>query len=374
MTMRWEDERYVRLYTRNTPSWRRLGWQGRYVLMALLREVDRAGVLDLGEEDPQEQLETLAGALEMPVEVAAVGLGALRRRGTVELRGSKLVLPNFLEAQEVRQSDAARQRAHRERARDLARAGLLSPPEGPPALSQNVTDCHTLSHAVTPSLPSRAEPPDPDEPDKPQIPPPQTVDRATARGGDGDSVSPPHKSAPKPVQLTIADRVDPAPAPASAALGPSAEPEPVAGAPLTLRAFLEAVAATAGGRFQVSHKNRPRELRNGATEALTCGLPQHLWDRLRAELQEQRPTLDEARALGHLLATREPRGSRFVFWGQWLVVTPDNLAGRMHEALTAAAALAPPAPSDLPAVTAEPNTPDYYAQIAARSEALHGRR
>lgn len=361
--MRWEDERYVRLYTRNTPSWRRLGWQGRYVLMALLREVDRAGVLDLGEEDPQEQLETLAGALEMPVEVAAVGLGALRKRGTVELRGSKLVLPNFLEAQEVRQSDAARQRAHRERARDLARAGLLSPPENAPAspaaLSQNVTDCHTLSHAVTPSLPSRAEPPDLDEPEQPEIPRPQTVDRATARGGDGDSVSPPHKSKDRPQQLTIADRVDPA---------------PQEGAPLTLRAFLEAVAATAGGRFQVSHKNRPRELRNGAAEALTCGLPQHLWDRLRAELQEQRPTLDQARALGHLLATREPRGSRFVFWGQWLVVTPDNLSGRMHEALTAAAALAPPAPADLPAVTAEPNTPDYYAQIAARSEALHGRR
>lgn len=234
-----------------------------------------------------------------------------------------------------------------------------------------------------------------DKPGKPKVPtpaeadpPPVALDLEGDLEGDLDQdrdarearlFAKPRESSRKlesasPVQLTIADRVDPAPPalPAAPAGAPTpAEEPPPADAPLPLRAFLEALAACSGGRFVVSHKGRTRERRNGAEEALTCGLPAYLWSQLHAELQEERPTLDDVRAAGALLAAR--KGDRFVFWGQWLVVTADNLRTRVHELLTAAAALAGPPEADLPQVTAEPNTPEYYAQLKARTEARHGR-
>lgn len=372
MPMRWEDERYVRLYTKDTATWKLLCWQAKCLLPLLLRKVDRAGIADIGED----LVEGVAALVDMPPELVANGLhgdgfkhGLLTREVFV-VHGALLVMPNYIEAQEAKQSDAARQRAHRERARDLARAGGVVTKR-----DETVTAGHTASHAVTPSLavpsralPSRAEP-------EQQSPPPPAVDRATARGGDGDSVSPPHKT--KPVQLEIADRVDPAPPAPPAPAEPAAAPEPAPGTPLTLAAFLEALAACSQGRFQISHRARPRERRNGAAEALTLGLPQLLFDQLRAELVREAPDLSLVQRAASLLAARDPAdrsGRRFAFWGHWIVVTADNLRGRLHELLTAAAALVPAAPAELPRVTAEPNTPEYYTQLAALSEAQYGRR
>lgn len=357
MPMRWEDERYVRLYTRDTVDWLSLSFEAQGLLSLILRKVDRAGVLELGRHGPT----GVAVAVGHPHrhEVIVPALQELLDDGCIEIRGDRLIVRNFIEAQEAAQSDAARQRAHRERARDLARAGLTV--EHPGGVSQNVTKSHAQSRAVTPSLPSlpsRAVPPEPDPP----LPP------GGEEGGTGRE-----KRGKKPEQLTIADRVDAAGgAPPAAQEAPAPAP-PASGTPMTVRAFLEAVATTSGGRFQVSHKNRQRERRNPATEDLTCGLPQHLWDRLRAEIAQEQPTLDDARALGHALALR--RGDKFVLWGQWLVVTADQLAGRVHEGLTAAMTLvAPEAGSDLPPITAEPNTAEFYAQLRARTEARHGPR
>jgi len=154
--LNFEDERYVRVYTRKTVTMKLIGWEGRATLMALLVEVDRAGVLDLDGEGPAEALTALS---ELPIEVSRVGMARLIERGTVVIRGGQLVLPRFLEAQEARQSDAQRQRESR--ARRAATSGL--PQSGVRAAasagvdvtnrdhmrSQNVTDCHTRSHAVT---------------------------------------------------------------------------------------------------------------------------------------------------------------------------------------------------------------------------------
>lgn len=203
-------------------------------------------------------------------------------------------------------------------------------------------------------------------------------DRACARAREARPFSNPRensrmaleRSAPR--QLTIADRVDPPP-PALPPAEPADEPEPPPGAPLTLAAFLAALATCSSGRFQISHRAKPRERRNGAAELLTLGLPQLLYDQLRAELLREAPDLDLVRQAGALLAARDERG-RFVLWGQWVIVTADNLKGRLHELLTAAAALAPAPAAEAPPVTAEPNTPEYYAQIRASSEAKYGRR
>lgn len=150
--MNWSDERYVRLYTRDTVGWVALPWEARCVLVLLLRKVDRAGVLDIGDHGN----EGLAGLLQMPIEVVERGMAKLIARGTVVLNEADgtLVMPNFMDAQEAKQSDRVRQKESRERRRVGSTVTLRDTP------SRNVTERHEESHAVTDghSVLSRAVP------------------------------------------------------------------------------------------------------------------------------------------------------------------------------------------------------------------------
>lgn len=120
--MRWEDERYVRIYTRDTPEWSALSWEARALFLFMLRKCDRAGLIHLGKSGTR----GLAGLVAMPLESVERALPELLDDGCCELAGerSQLVIPNFIEAQESKASTVERQRAYRERARDAARAGL----------------------------------------------------------------------------------------------------------------------------------------------------------------------------------------------------------------------------------------------------------
>lgn len=143
--MRWEDERYCRLYTRDTATWTLLPWQSRCLLPLLIRKMDRAGVIEVlaGEEAA-----ALSSMLGVPADVVETGLAGLIGRKVVLLDGDRLLMPNFLEAQECSQSDKLRKQISREKA------------SKPTTQSQTVTDGHKSSQLVTPSLavPSLAVP------------------------------------------------------------------------------------------------------------------------------------------------------------------------------------------------------------------------
>jgi hypothetical protein len=153
----WANERYVRIYTRETADLLAVGWQGRLVWYELLRHVDRAGVIDTGGD-----LGIVAEMLRVPVEIWEVGIERIRRRqGMVEITDGAIVIPNFLEAQEAKQSDKARQRESRARRRDLARASGASDEAAKaaarpdrysaPSVDENVTiRDHKGSQDVTP--------------------------------------------------------------------------------------------------------------------------------------------------------------------------------------------------------------------------------
>jgi hypothetical protein len=164
----WSDERYVRLYTRDTVTWKRWAWQTRAVMALLLRKVDRAGVLDTGARD---KLDAFALLLEVPVEVASAAVVELLQSGTLVESSSGYVLPGFIEAQEAAQSDAARQRQSREK----RRAANMRIPEGA---------CHTVSQAVTPCHNLSLQPPVPSVPAVPKgtadalAPPPPKASRS----------------------------------------------------------------------------------------------------------------------------------------------------------------------------------------------------
>lgn len=118
--MNFSDERYVRVYTRDTLTWKRLGWEGQALWLLTLRKLDRAGVLDVDGA----AVEGLAAMTGVPVEVVERCLPLLISTGTLELRGTSLVAPRFIEAQESVKSPATRQAESRANRRDLVRAGL----------------------------------------------------------------------------------------------------------------------------------------------------------------------------------------------------------------------------------------------------------
>lgn len=118
--MDFSNERYVRLYVRDTTSWKLLKWEGQTVWTLLYRKADRSGVIGL---DGLEPWEAAALHCDLPEEVSKAGMQRCLARGWVVQDGDRLVFPKYIAANETPQSDAQRVREHRARERE-ARAKL----------------------------------------------------------------------------------------------------------------------------------------------------------------------------------------------------------------------------------------------------------
>jgi len=159
----YQDERYVRVYTRDSLTWISWNWETRAVFVLLLRKVDRAGVLDTGSMEKAKAISLLVG---VPIEVAEVAVKQLIDDGTATETPTAIVFPRFLDAQECKQSDAHRQRESRLNRRIKAVSERIHEADGH-TVSHGVTDGHTASQPVTPyravpsrTVPSRAVPKD----------------------------------------------------------------------------------------------------------------------------------------------------------------------------------------------------------------------
>lgn len=142
--MNWSDERYVKLYSRNTATWVTWPWQARAALPLFLRVADGAGLLDCGRREP---LRALAALVMLPVEVVEVAVAAMVEDGTLEVVERGWLLPHYLEAQEATKTPALKKRDQRDRDRAKAREITMAP----------VTECHRVSPSV-PLQPSPAQP------------------------------------------------------------------------------------------------------------------------------------------------------------------------------------------------------------------------
>lgn len=155
--MDWENERYVRVYTRDTIDWVALGWEAQSLFLMLMRKVDRSGVLEVGKHGAR----GIAGLVGMPAELVERALPVLTGDGCVTICDGMLLMPNFIEAQEAKQSDRQRQKE----CRDKRRKGAMSHDVTAP--SRIVTENHRQSQPVTaghmaslqPSLPSQSNQP-----------------------------------------------------------------------------------------------------------------------------------------------------------------------------------------------------------------------
>lgn len=198
--MDWEDERYIRAYTRDTVAFMTLTWQARGLFFLILRKVDRAGTLALEKVG----LRGVSVAVGGPWREIETPLRELLDDGCVVYNEtlSTLVVPNYLAAQEATQTDAARQRKHRETRRARMMAGVT---DRDAIGSQSVTDQQTHRDAL--SLGGHAEsrqvtPSDPAKPNQPDLVTPKVVTerntpleaREPAKGKGPRS----RKTAPKP--------------------------------------------------------------------------------------------------------------------------------------------------------------------------------
>lgn len=142
--MDWANEKYVRLFVRDTVTWKVLPWQSRALMPLLLRKLDRSGVLEFGDYGEK----GIAILLDVPVDFVQAGLPALLKHQVFTMASGRLVMPNYIPAQETRQSDKQRQRDSRER-----RAKGEEPSEEPmttgDVLSPPVTSGHQVSPPVT---------------------------------------------------------------------------------------------------------------------------------------------------------------------------------------------------------------------------------
>lgn len=121
MTMRWEDEPFIKIYTRDSTDWLSMSWQAQGLFVLLLRKIDRAGVLELGKHGLKGVSAHIGGPAAWP-ELEGP-LQQLVDDGCIEVHGDRLlVVPNFVYAQAAQASSTARSKAYRERARDLASA------------------------------------------------------------------------------------------------------------------------------------------------------------------------------------------------------------------------------------------------------------
>lgn len=150
--MDWANEPWIKRYTRKTPEDLLLSWQARFVWNELLIEVNRIGELQLGRCG----VPGLAAILRIPIEIAEIGLRDLTADGRVTLTDGVLLIPNFVEAQKARKSEAQKKRDQRSLQRALQTQGDCKPgSERSNYVPRNVvrgTECKNQSPDIYSSL------------------------------------------------------------------------------------------------------------------------------------------------------------------------------------------------------------------------------
>jgi len=139
--MDWGDEKFIRVYCRDTENFSGWGWEAQALIFPIMRRLDESGEIDLCGKDPTEKLKELFP--KFPVEFLKTGLEELLRTETFCVRDGSIFMPKFAEAQQASITPRQRKRAERARKR-LARNASARPDAGEisagtPQMSRSVT-------------------------------------------------------------------------------------------------------------------------------------------------------------------------------------------------------------------------------------------
>lgn len=145
--MDFANEAYVRLYVRDTVTWKRLQWDGQNCTTQLLRRAYPTGAIELGGIEPWEAAAQLCGA---PEDAARRGVAKMLELGVATHDGDRLVFPRYAEANDTAASD--KQRAKEYRARQRASRNVMAESQNVMDPSRRITerhDRHDASRTVT---------------------------------------------------------------------------------------------------------------------------------------------------------------------------------------------------------------------------------
>jgi hypothetical protein len=145
--MRWEDERYIRIFTRDTPTWDAMGWEAQSLLMLIFRKMDRTGLLELGTSG----MRGLSACVRMPIDVVERSLKVLIEDGVLSMSGPNIFCKNFMAAQECAKSDALRSKEKRERAYLQLSQSVSTAPQ---SVAETPRSDTSAPRSDTPSVPS----------------------------------------------------------------------------------------------------------------------------------------------------------------------------------------------------------------------------
>lgn len=132
--LEWDQERWVKVYVRDSGDFAMLSWDAKALLLMLWRKADPLGVV----RSAARCLPAFLGHRENATQIAQ-GLADLEAIGAIEVRSDSLRLVEFVDAQSAVLSDRVRQAARRER----------KAVSGNTIESQNVTESHAMSRDVT---------------------------------------------------------------------------------------------------------------------------------------------------------------------------------------------------------------------------------
>jgi hypothetical protein len=109
----WPNERYVRIYVRDTPEWLGLSFDAQALYVLIHRKADRAGTIVLGRQGTK-GVAVILHRVEKWQLVLEPALIELIAEGFVTINDGILIIPDFVAAQEAVSSGKARQQKYRE--------------------------------------------------------------------------------------------------------------------------------------------------------------------------------------------------------------------------------------------------------------------
>ena len=141
--MRWEDEHWRKLYTRETAAWASLEWQAQACVLLFIKTCEADGTICAPRGPSQ-----VARLWRWPADIIEAGLEQLEQDGTITRNGGRYHMPNFAAAQAARTSARQRKAQERERAKGSQRGPIDGGAEREGDYKR-VTRGHTASHGVT---------------------------------------------------------------------------------------------------------------------------------------------------------------------------------------------------------------------------------
>lgn len=144
--MNWQEEFWIKLYRRMSPSFTAMHWQTRGLFRLVITELDPStGRLEMGRLGTK----AVAVAIQAPWPEVEPYLTECLEDGCLVIDGDDLVCPNYLEAQQAVQTGAARMRKLRQ-ARNAAR-DAASPKHDETSLNRDETyrQRDAVTHTVT---------------------------------------------------------------------------------------------------------------------------------------------------------------------------------------------------------------------------------